>query len=333
MSIDITQLSSEVSGLILAAGVSGNLIALVQGEQGEQGDQGLQGNDGIGITSGGLSGQFLIKAGTADYETQWASLTITSGLIGGVYVDTPSNGQALVWDDANQYFTNRDVSGSSSSSSSAASTSITVTQAAHGLTTGQVVYYNGSIWRKAQADSTSTLGIGIVQYLTPNTFNVVFSGQVSGFSGLSAGNYYFVSDSLSGGLTYNEPTISNPLVVAVSTTAGIVIPWRPVDNSAFQSDYVSVTAGVFTVSQLVDYIYCDCSLGGITASLLSVADIPGKAYTFKKLDSSSVNNIKIQPDGSELLESGSNYTLTGQYSSITIGNNGVQWYIHNIYRA
>jgi hypothetical protein len=59
-------------------------------------------------------------------------LTMTSGVIGGLYVDSPLDGQALVWDDANQYFTNRDISGSSSSSSSA-STSVFVTQASHGL--------------------------------------------------------------------------------------------------------------------------------------------------------------------------------------------------------
>ena len=331
MTIDIFSLSTEVESLILARGISGNLIALVQGEQGEPGEQGLQGDPGVGITFGGLSGQVLLKSGTADYDTAWADLTMTSGIIGGLYVDSPIDGQALVWDDANQYFTNRDVSGSSSSSSSSASTSILVSQSSHGLTNGEAVYFTGTAWARAMSDSTSTLGIGLVRYLTSNTFNVIFSGQVSGLTGLSAGNYYFVSPTIAGGLTFTEPTISNPLLFATSTTSGLVIPWRPVDNSGFEDDYVNVTGSV-TISEVVDYIYADSTLGIMTLSLPSVSSIPGKSYTFKKTDSSA-NNITIEPDGAEQIEASSNWILTGQYTSITIANNSTRWYIHNIYRV
>lgn len=330
MTIDIFSLSSEVESLISSSGISGNLIALVQGQQGEPGEQGIQGDPGSGITFGGASGQVLLKSGTADYETSWADLTMTSGVIGGLYVDSPLDGQALVWDDANQYFTNRDISGSSSSSSSA-STSVFVTQASHGLTNGEAVYFTGATWAKAISDSSSTLGIGIVRYLTSNTFDVIFSGQVSGLTGLSAGNYYFVSPIIAGGLTFTEPTISNPLLFATSVTSGIVIPWRPIDNSGFEDDYVNIT-GSSSVSQLVDYVYVDSSLGILTLTLPSVSSIPGKAYTFKKIDSSS-NNITIQPAGIEQIEASSSWILTGQYTSITIANNNTRWYIHNIYRV
>lgn len=328
MALEISQLSSSISILIAQQGISGNLIALVQGEQGEQGDQGLQGEAGVGLTFGGESGQYLVKVGTADYETAWATLSITA--IGGVYVDSPADGQALIWDDANQYFTNRDVSGSSSSSSSSASTSIRVTQSAHGLTTGDVVYFDGASWHKALATSTSTLGIGVAQYVSSSIFNVIFSGQVSGFTGLSSGNYYFLSDSISGGLTYTEPSISNPLLFATSSTSGIVVPWRPVDISSISDDYINIT-GSTTLSEIVDSVYCNAASGVFNVNLMATSSIPGKVYTFKKLDSSA-NAVTILPNGSDTIEATASYSLTGQYTSLTIGNNGLHWYIHNIYR-
>ena len=56
----------------------------VQGAEGPQGSQGIlgpQGETGIGIPSGGLSGQALVKNSDSDYDTVWT--TISSGPGGG----------------------------------------------------------------------------------------------------------------------------------------------------------------------------------------------------------------------------------------------------------
>lgn len=117
------------------------------------------------------------------------------------------------------------------SSTGGGGTSLAVYQASHGFTTGQAVYYTGSSWALAEANNANTLGIGVVQYVDANNFILYQVGEVTGLSGLSSGQYYFVSDATPGLLTTTAPTattsFSNPLFFAISTTAGLVLPFRP----------------------------------------------------------------------------------------------------------
>lgn len=108
---------------------------------------------------------------------------------------------------------------------------VTVNSPSHGRTTGQAVYFDGAAWQLAKSDSESTLGIGIVVVIDANNYKVYTTGQIVGLSGLTAGQYYFVSDATAGLLTATEPTattsFSNPLLFAITTTSGIVLPFRP----------------------------------------------------------------------------------------------------------
>jgi len=117
------------------------------------------------------------------------------------------------------------------SSSSSSSSLITVTQASHGFSTGNSVYYNGSSWLLAKSDGYNTLGIGVIKVTDANTFDVYISGLISGLTGLTSGEYYYVSDAVAGNLTVTEPTstssYSNPILFAISTTEGFVLPYRP----------------------------------------------------------------------------------------------------------
>ncbi len=127
------------------------------------------------------------------------------------------NGQTQQVPDADQVLSN--------------TTSFSVTQASHGFSTGDAIYYTGSAWAKAKADTSGTLGIGIAIVSSSSVFTVYIAGQISGLSGLTAGQYYFVSDAAAGSITATEPTTttsySNPILFATSTTAGIVLPYRP----------------------------------------------------------------------------------------------------------
>jgi hypothetical protein len=109
--------------------------------------------------------------------------------------------------------------------------SVKVTQASHGFTTGQPLYFNGTIWVLAEANNAGTLGIGLAIVIDPNTFTLQYAGNISGLSGLTAGNYYFVSDSTAGTLSINPPvaltSFSNPILFTLTTTSGIVLPFRP----------------------------------------------------------------------------------------------------------
>ncbi len=109
----------------------------------------------------------------------------------------------------------------------------TITQAGHGFTVGQALYFDGAVWQLATANSTSTLGTHIVYEVTDaSTFLAVQSGFIEGLSGLTPGCYYFVSGSAPGVLVDTDPSIanslfySNPIMLAVSATEGWVVPWR-----------------------------------------------------------------------------------------------------------
>ncbi len=110
-------------------------------------------------------------------------------------------------------------------------TYVAVSQVSHGFTTGQAVYFNGTSWALAEANNASTLGIAIVSYVDTNDFYAYIQGSISGLSGLTAGQYYYLSDITAGLLTSAIPTsvnsYSNPMLLAMTSTSGIVLPFRP----------------------------------------------------------------------------------------------------------
>lgn len=120
--------------------------------------------------------------------------------------------------------------GSGGGSGSGESVSWSVTQSSHGFSVGDVLYYSSGSYAKAQADAAATLGLFIVSAVAnTNTFTATLSGKISGLSSLTAGQYYFLSASTAGLLTTTEPTTgySNPIFFALSTTEGVVLPFRP----------------------------------------------------------------------------------------------------------
>jgi len=130
-----------------------------------------------------------------------------------------------------------------------------ISQAAHGLAVKDVIYNPGSGYVKAQANSASTLGMFIVsQVFDANSFELTQVGYIDGLSGLTAGQYYYCSDTTPGLLTVTEPVwpnYSNPIFFAVSAVAGYVLPFRPSINmapqyaSASQDGIVSNAAQTF----------------------------------------------------------------------------------------
>jgi hypothetical protein len=142
------------------------------------------------------------------------------------------------------------------------SNAILINQASHGFTTGQAVYYTGSAWALAKANAAGTLGIGIIVYIDANNFYLYQTGTISGLSGLTAGQYYFVSDATSGLLTVTEPTdinsYSNPLLFALSTTSGLVLPFRPSGSNtttpySTQYDFLLASNPVINANYVVSY--------------------------------------------------------------------------------
>lgn len=106
------------------------------------------------------------------------------------------------------------------------------TQTSHGFAVGDVIRHNGTDFVKAQANSVANAeAIGIVDTVTDaNTFTFTIAGYISGLSGLTAGEVYFLSASTAGALTATAPTtdgqVVKPMLIATSTSVGYVFNMR-----------------------------------------------------------------------------------------------------------
>ena len=107
---------------------------------------------------------------------------------------------------------------------SGASTSTTITANGSAFSLGNLVYYTGSAYAKADCtDPTKCDVVGIVTTITGTTsFVITTMGYVTGLSGLTAGTQYFLSST--GTLTATDNTtigqVSKPVFVADSATSG-----------------------------------------------------------------------------------------------------------------
>lgn len=143
----------------------------------------------------------------------------------------------------------RAVSGGGGSSASGSAMTLAVSQSSHGFAVGDVLYHNGTIYAKADADAASTADVvGIVSVVGgTDDFTLHIGGAITTLSGLTAGTVYFLSGT-AGAYTSTEPStvgqISKPLMVAYSTTAAFWINLRgSVVGSASSSFAVSQASG------------------------------------------------------------------------------------------
>jgi len=119
-------------------------------------------------------------------------------------------------------------SGSTSAATAGDKIQKDISQTAHGFSIGSAIYNTGSAFAKARADSDVTLGLWIVSAVADvDNFTIVQAGFVDTLSGLTAGEYYYVSTAASGVLTSTAPTTgyNNPMLFSTSTTAGWVLPF------------------------------------------------------------------------------------------------------------
>ena len=214
-------------------------------------------------------------------------------------------------------------SGSGSSSASSSST-ISITQNSHGFTSGEALYFNGYIWQRAIANSANTLGIGLSKYTDTNRFDLIFSGQINNLSGLIPGNYYFVSSLTAGQITTEESNISNPILFAVGTTFGIVLPYRPSINNIDNTNIVQqITSGNFNITTET-LLIVNNSITGATCGvyLPESSSNRGKQTTVKDISSSIT--LTIYPYGSDKIDGLSTYDGSNKITKlITDGSN---WY-------
>jgi hypothetical protein len=109
-----------------------------------------------------------------------------------------------------------------------------ITYVAHPFAVGDVLYLNGTTYTKAIATSAAASEVvGVVsRVISADIFEITLSGEITGLSGLTAGEAYFLSPTTPGLLTTTEPTVlgqvSVPIGVASGTTTLYVAPKRGV---------------------------------------------------------------------------------------------------------
>lgn len=98
-----------------------------------------------------------------------------------------------------------------------------------------------------------------------------------------------------------------------------------VDGSVMSAKYRNVTASGNVVSG--DYlIVADATGGAITMTLPPAALVPGRIYTFKRVNSGA-NAVIVDGYASETIDGATTYTLSAQWNSVTVMNNGISWFI------
>lgn len=118
------------------------------------------------------------------------------------------------------------ITGGGGGSGSGEATQKTATQVAHGLAVQECIRLSGTSFVKANASTEADAEVvGIVTVVTDlDNFTYVMDGYVSGLSGLTAGEVYFLQDD--GSLGSAPGTINKPVLVALSATEGIFVNYR-----------------------------------------------------------------------------------------------------------
>jgi hypothetical protein len=231
----------------------------------------------------------------------------------------------------------------------------------HGFSVGQVIGYNGSDYFLAQANnSNNSEAIGIIEtVIDQNNFVYVYSGNIYLPNAVfTPGNVYFVSPSIAGGLTNEEPDInghvSKPVFIALTINTGIVYSMRgdvvtvidfvnTTENQVISGDKtfyddISAMGGLRTATKLIDTttlytieerdnnIYCDTSAGDSNINLPFIP-LNGRELLFLKT-SNDANKIIINGN-TRLINGASIINVTGALNKTKVQYLNVHnaWYI------
>jgi len=131
-------------------------------------------------------------------------------------------------------------------------TATPITQAGHGFTLGQQVYFDGTSWQLAIATAVDTLRVATVaQVVDASRFLVMFEGAMQWPAhGLTLGATYYLSDTTPGAITPIPPapaaSIDQPCVKPITPDFVRLIDYVIVDSaplSAFPTGAISPYAG------------------------------------------------------------------------------------------
>jgi len=147
----------------------------------------------------------------------------------------------------------------------------TIDMESHGFSAGNLLYLDGTTYKKAIATSAVTAEVvGMISIVNSvDQFVLTTSGYVSGGIGaLTAGQVYFLSDTTSGAMTPTEPTtdgyVSKPIFIACSTTEGYLINWRGIIVSTGTSSSLPIGTVITWPSESVPEGFLECNGSGLS---------------------------------------------------------------------
>lgn len=121
--------------------------------------------------------------------------------------------------------------------------SIVVTQSSHAFVVGDVLKLTGAdTYAKAQADSIANAEVAgvVAAVVDSNNFVLTTGGDITGLSGLTAGQPHWLSPTTAGAFTATEPSgigqVSKPILLARTTTAATLLNMRGAIVSAAEAD-------------------------------------------------------------------------------------------------
>ena len=137
------------------------------------------------------------------------------------------------------------------------------------FTPGDIVYRTVGGYAKSKADSAANAEVhGVVQSATGSDFVVVYSGPITGLTGLNDSAVYFLSDTVAGSATQTAPTalgtINKPVFVATSATTAIIVNMRGIETGNQVSTFLTAVpalsssaggSGYWAVNSTHFYIY------------------------------------------------------------------------------
>lgn len=217
----------------------------------------------------GMSARALgfVTDGTERLNIGTTGAITTTNSVSTTNVMYASGGNSNQWNSSYTTVQSNSATWGSGGGGGGSSTKETITQVGHGFAAKDAIKFASGVYAKAQADSSANAEVvGIVESVAGDNFVLVYGGRISSLSGLSAGEAYFLDATTAGALTITSPTgtnISKPLLIATSTSSGVVVNMRGSVGGAGSStsalNYTYLGAFTATAAALVaaDNIFND----------------------------------------------------------------------------
>ncbi len=205
-----------------------------------------------------------------------------------------------------------------------------INQTTHGFSIGQPIYFDGSNWQEAQTDTDAKVADAVIFSVEDaDNFTAIHKGwivattgqwdAVTGDSGgLTTGQHYLVSQSISGSLTVTKPStgIVQFVLKALSSTEALVYIGEPFEASvSFLSEATSEARSIAVIegaSSLADVLDAVNDWNDSVAKSIELRDY-SETYT-TVISSSGVLTLNIET-GNVFIT-----TLTENVTSLVISN-------------